>query len=756
MANITINEISQNYTYNVGNSSYATVAFPITACWGPGFEDDRSSNDVAGSINDERLESVVWSRFKSNQEGLESFVSTFRGPTTQYIQHQDYSYQMAMTLLTSGYDILVSRIATGAAAQIDMPFINIETAEPVEQKYESEPVVETPFVVTPDKTAGTVTIIQNVVEPLVPPVVEGEEGNETTYNYKLVTTTSVYTIQGWFTIKGKYLGSFGNQLRVSLRKLLRSSTSGEIIPYWNCIVYVESTAGIRTSVENINFVFDVDNATDTILHINEVDSRFLTFETSTAPDTDNLVLPGELIDTGSILEDSLSTADFNTIWAPVLTAFPELTYITYNTINQLITGRLHDGSDLPVSETSVAASLNKAIEYAQYRYAWSAYGANPTNNQLINIANNTEYLTHGLNALLSNQQNVSKVKADAIVFREWMFNTAYTILGTLEDKLAYNPNRIIVPGWDDQDFKFLFDDDTKTVDINDVSPLHARLMDVAYVSRCATAYLDIPRSITRNTIYNEALQDDAANDIKMGYAQRLSRRISVELITEGSYYASHSALFAPWGRFAYAGTSKQAIASPSFLALLIDRAMIKNQTSQYEWQLPTSRKHNLRIGKLDYNISKKYLDVWQSLEGVGINCITQIPDLGVTIWGNSTLFEVPPATYQALANLSTRKLVNAIEDLAYRCGIGITFNYNNDQAYNAFYAGMSPLLDTMRNVGAIKDYYIRMAADINGLDNVNANSVVGKIYLVVEGVINDISIDLIALPPSVDLDQFRA
>jgi hypothetical protein len=35
MANIVINEISDNYTYNVGDSSFATVALPITACWGP-------------------------------------------------------------------------------------------------------------------------------------------------------------------------------------------------------------------------------------------------------------------------------------------------------------------------------------------------------------------------------------------------------------------------------------------------------------------------------------------------------------------------------------------------------------------------------------------------------------------------------------------------------------------------------------------------------------------------------------------------
>ena len=226
------------------------------------------------------------------------------------------------------------------------------------------------------------------------------------------------------------------------------------------------------------------------------------------------------------------------------------------------------------------------------------------------------------------------------------------------------------------------------------------------------------------------------------------------MYVNASLYQTHSALFAPWGQYQYAGTSKQYTAAPSFLALLIQRAMILNQTVQYEWILPSNRKHNLNIGKLAYTVPKKVLDEWQQLDGVGVNALTNIPDLGLTVWGNSTLFEVPPATYQALANLSTRYLVNAVEDMAYRCGIQITFKYNNNEAYESFQIGMSPLLDTMKNVGAILDYRIEMSADINGLEHVNANTVIGKIYLVVPGVINDIYVDLIVLPPAVDLDTY--
>ena len=61
----------------------------------------------------------------------------------------------------------------------------------------------------------------------------------------------------------------------------------------------------------------------------------------------------------------------------------------------------------------------------------------------------------------------------------------------------------------------------------------------------------------------------------------------------------------------------------------------------------------------------------------------------------------------------------------------------------------------MKNVGAIAGYYVKMAADINGLDQVNANTVIGKVYLVINGVVNDIVVDLIALPPGTDLNQFK-
>lgn len=622
MAQIKINEISQSYSYNIGTNAYCTVAMPITSCWGPGYFD----KEKQGLTEDDILENLRWEHFAATQEGLESFVSTYRGPASNYRSAKDFSYQMAMTLLTAGYDVLACRVCPGTPA------------------------------------GGTLKI---------------DDSNN-------------------LSIKAKYPGTFGNNLRCALKKarsVFMVDGKSNQVDYWNMIVYVLDASGVKTAVENLNFVFEVANSNDSLYHISEIESNFVQFSDY------------------NDLKDTLSLS---------------------GTSNVDLTGGYDTSAN---GESSVM--LKEAADLATIRYK-TALGA----------ADGVAYVAR-LSELTTSDEN----KAAIIRYKEWVYTAAYSAMDKLKDKLSYNYNRIVMPGWDDQDFSSVMDDysynddNTKFV----ISPLHIRMMDVAYNSRCGTAYIDIPKSLPRSKVWNES-------DGKEGYAQMLARfkPDNTSLDINASLYTSHSALFAPWGNYIYVGTSKQNEASPSFMALMIERAMILNQSSQYEWALPTTRKHNLKIGKLAYGVNKHLLDDWQGTEGVGVNVITDIPDMGMSLWGNSTLFEVPVATYQALANLSTRKLVNAVEDQAYRCGINITFQYNNSTAYSSFYAGMTPLLDTMKYQGAITDYYITMAADVNGLDRVNLNSVIGKIYLSICGVVNQITVDLIALPSTVDLDEYRS
>ncbi|MCM1226180.1 MAG: hypothetical protein NC320_01985 [Clostridium sp.] len=701
MAQIVINEISQNYTYNTGNNSFATVALPITAMWGPGYTEPTDS----GMTIDEMLEVTKWTHFPATQAGLESFVSTYRGPSSNYKLANDYSYQMAMTLLTAGYDVLTCRVCPGTYA---------EAALNLSKK--------------------------------------SDQGSH-------------------FTIQAKYPGTFGNKLKVKLTRAKNGT-------YWNLVTYVMDTSGIQTAVENLVFVFDINNSTDSIPHIDEIDSKFLRiitdittddFDDNTAKvdfmlgdlnlnkelDADDLrILKDYLIGKSTLSGVQWDIADIHKDGSLNVFDSMALDHHIKEGIDPGVVGTgsigdisvmLTGGTDFNLSDAkTVEKAWEKAKEYAEQRYTGSKIG---DTNVGVGYSNNCQYL-NGFNIKTS---TIDIVTAQTQMYKEWIYNAAFIVYDLLQDKLNYNPQRIISPGWDDQDICSLTHT-SDSVKITDISPLHVKIMETAYYSRCATGMIDIPKSEKRSCIHNEDDTDDP------GYAQMLARIASDWMSNDinGPLYTSHSALFAPWGQYKYVGTGKQNAASPSFLALMIQRAQILNQPLQYEWALPTNRRHNLKVGKMDYEVPKKLLDKWQKLDGVGVNVITVIPELGLNIWGNSTLFEVPPATYQALANLSTRYLVNAVENIAYICGLSITFQYNNVQAYNKFYAGVTPLLDTMKNVGAIDDYYVKMAADINGLDQVNANTVIGKIYLVINGVINDIYIDLIALPPGVDLDQYKS
>ena len=646
---ITVNVISENNAFNVENANYATVALPITACWGPGFVlptssvvDSSSGESGEDSELDTALENTAWSLFNATPEGLESFIATYRGPSSNYRSTKDYSYFMALSLLNAGYAVQTCRLCPGTYASTYLP---------------------------QSSSSGSGS---------------GNSVDSDDINNVLVITA-------------KYPGSFGNNLKVSLTQ----KTTGDF-KYWNLVGYTIDANKQQRAVENLVFVFDPAKSTDTIVSIDELQSKFFTFKV-----------------VGTINESAMATSS---------------------------AVRLEGGSDVAASEGQSATDImTDAFALATKRYGGDS-GA---------------YYLQTLQAIgVSIGEN--KSLAETIRFNEWIYTYAVGepienynldadaikgVYDLLKDKINYNPNRVISP-WDDQDILTLNPDaDTTLVDMMGVSPIHQKLLNVADMGRCATAYIDIPRSLSRSKVSDSTLD----NEVPVGYAQKLA---TFGPATDNPLYPSNAALFTPWGQYVYTGTSRQAPATPSFIALLLERAMIKNQAAQYEWALPNTRNNNVKLGQLAYTVPKKLMDIWQAPDGVRVNVITTVPSLGTTVWGNATLFDVPVATYNALQNLSTRKLVNAVKDTVFKIGIGLEFQYNNQEAYAKFYAGVTPLLDTMKNVGAIEDYKVKMAADINNVDSINANSVIGTIYLVIAGVIENITVDLIALPQGTDLSQF--
>lgn len=675
MAQIVVNEISQNYSYRNTDTNFCTVAFPITSSWGPGFFDPAAyfsdTEDDADGIA-HMLDEVEWKHFPSTQEGLQSFIATYRGAATGYRLVNDYSYQQAVTLLCAGYDVLVCRICPG--------------------------------------TLATGTLTQS-------------EGNAINF-------------------RAKYPGTFGNNIQITIKKSSyfdknASEKENYKRTYWTLITYVIDSSGVKTSVETRSMVFNEDNATDNVPYYKEIVSNFYDITS---------------ID-GTIQENSAA-------------ATPKWTDPVYKkAVNYVRLGadeKSTRGTDYNDTLEDSAMDFEKI---AKIRYDWASnyvmtYGG----------ADNTYTYPAGIKALVKNKDINEKRRLYA---REWILshlvgtkatNEDNEVVGgvfdLLKDKLSYNPSRIYGAGFDDQDFTVYESDVSKLTDYigskSDntcklpISPLHLKLMDVAYNSRCAVSYLDIPRCVFRKHVHIE----DENNAERIGYTQKLARVTpnNASFEVDDSLFVTHSALFAPWGRFKYAGMSSYHRACPSFFELLIHRAQLRNQADQSEWLLPSDRTHNIKVLDLDYKVPKKLLDKWQKLDGASVNIIANIPGLGITNWGNSTLYEVPVETYQALANLSTRWLVDAIKDVIYQVGLSVTFQYNNQQAYDKMYAGTVPILDHMVSAKAIEDYYVKYNADLNQVDHVNANTVVGTVVISVYGVINDINVDLVAIPAGIGLD----
>lgn len=663
MANITINEFSDNYSFNVGVNSYATVALPITASWGPCYKVTQAGAAIAETDFTNALNSVKWTEFPSTPEGLDAFISTYRGATGNYRVNKDYSYQMAVTLLTAGYNVLVCRVANGAMA------------------------------------SGEMVVVTGSTDPA--------------------------TDKKAFNVQAKYPGTFGNNLR-TVWYVEKFTVGGVEHSCWNVVVYIVGENGSATAVENLKFVISEPTTWDLPEYVYTLDTLESNYIMITNSETDTSVTPH----TAPVSDTDMT--DF---------AAKTLANRTLSLANG--TDSLADEAG-QTEEAKIAAEKDAVLSYANIRYgkvktdhARDIGDAAVADMPYIKVVTGT---TATDLTFLRSAKNM-----------EWNYTAAYFVYSLLRDKLQYNPNRVVSPGWDDQNiakFPVLKSTYDFTGYMEMVSPLHYAIMDAAYWGRCAAGFLDIPKACAQKYVYDTSTSTP-------GYAQRLGRATYGNgLEANGQLYVTHCGLFAPWGNYKYVGVNRMTEASPSFLALLIQRAQILNQPIQYEWALPENRHHNLNIGKMQYDVNKATMDLWQKLEGVGVNIITDIPSLGTNLWGNSTLFEVPPATYQALANLSTRFLMNAVEDDAYKASLSVTFQYNNNQALSNLYSGITPILDTMKNVGAIEDYKVKVNPDINGEDHVNANTIIAKVYMIVNGVINDVVIDLYALPPGTDLNQF--
>lgn len=323
-----------------------------------------------------------------------------------------------------------------------------------------------------------------------------------------------------------------------------------------------------------------------------------------------------------------------------------------------------------------------------------------------------------------------------------LYSRAQACVEELTDTISYDWDALFCGIADDQYMpkNYL----TTQANVNyGVSTLTIKLFEVAGASKCGAAFVGTPFNMPKGA------KTAAGTPGAVKYKDDVSTAVGKQLSTYGE-------IVGPWCQTTLPISGANAWVCPELAhLLLIINAQGVGGINKW-WMVPAGMTSTGVVHTPEYKIKRSYLDIIQNHdEGVCLNPLMEVPGKGFTCFGNSTLWDKPLGTYNALQNLSTRLLCNRVKQRIWDVALQILFKYNNENAYSHFYAGLSPLLDEMRSVGALTGneynplgYQIIMNPDIINLDKINANTVIGKVYLAVTGVIDTVDVDLFLLPPT--------
>lgn len=499
-------------------------------------------------------------------------------------------------------------------------------------------------------------------------------------------------------IKAKYSGSFGNNLKVRIKCAYNGEGKKigtvEVFDNNGYITNPEEIVPTDQLLELVSVAFDADAATDSRPLITEAVFSNLATPTFSDATTADDVSPSEY-PVGSQVISLLRGTDY-------ATTHPDGSEIIAQDIKDIVAERFNTSSTFYTYISDLADSYE---------------------------ANDTDALIR-----LYNQQMLYKKFAGCV--------------GELTDPIVYDWDALVQGIADDQYVTKAYIDSHPGFTMEyEVSTLVTKMIEVAANSKCGAALIGTPFGMPRGI-----QTGSGASTIKTG-ALRYKDQISQAV---GPTYSTFGECVGPWCKTTLALSGANSWIAPEVAHLLLIIAAKGVGGMNKWWMVPAGMLGTGVVHSPEYKIKKKYLDLIQDHdEGVCLNPLMEVPGKGFTCFGNSTLWDKPLGTYNALQNLSTRFLTNRVKQRIWDTALQILFRYNNEDAYSHFYAGLSPLLDEMRSVGALTGneynpwgYRIIMNPDIINLDRINANTVIGKVELAVTGVIDTVDVDLFLLPPT--------
>lgn len=524
-------------------------------------------------------------------------------------------------------------------------------------------------------------------------------GKQASKELKVSTTASKTAT---LKLKAKYPGTFGNQLKI--RVSVEENASNQMIgtvEVFNRNRYIDNADKVVSTdqlLEIVSVAFDINAATDSRPFISEA-----------------------------------VFSNLSTIAIEKETDLEEGVYVT----------SLSGATDYKAS-ADIAPTGTDAIDVQIRTMVKSRLGTSPEN------ATFYKYILDQVGDSTTDPATAGKATQDRIV-QMWnqqkVFQNAEAMLDELTDPVLYDWDAVFMGIADDQYIPLSWKEANPAVEMDyRVTTTHIKMLEVASKSKCGAAMIGTPFGLKRGT----------ENETTGTGAVKFKNDLEAAATKKGATLPTFGEVVGPWCKTTLPINGANAWITPevAHLLLIINAEGVGGQNKW--WMVPAGMMGTGIVHSPEYRIKKAYLDVIQNHEsGVCLNPLMQVPGKGFTCFGNSTLWKKPLGGYNALQNLSTRFLTNRVKERIWDTALQILFKYNNENAYSHFYAGVSPLLDEMKAVGALTSteanplgYKIIMNPDIINLDRINANVVIGRVELSVTGVIDTVEVDLFLLPPT--------
>lgn len=229
-----------------------------------------------------------------------------------------------------------------------------------------------------------------------------------------------------------------------------------------------------------------------------------------------------------------------------------------------------------------------------------------------------------------------------------------------------------------------------------------------------------------------ATRGDCVAILNPGYGENASN-VSNNFNSLSGTATSYASVFAPWCLYGlYNSNVRWCPPALVFLSALADSVARNNPV--YLPPAGINRALISGIVKTEYPVGSTILNDWQNKDKPNnINPIMYLNNYGYAIFGQRTLYDVSEQVVgirSALQELGVRLTVIELKKKIKEVATKLLFEYNNIHTWNEFKSGMYPLFQTMLNDGAIQEYEIIMDSSTVSPDDIDNNTIYGRIRVI--------------------------